>query len=71
MKFFLPLFVIMMLSVAASASTDIAGPMGFSLGFSGRFPLTGGMGIAPSPPASTCLGVIDATAHCPLPMLGM
>jgi hypothetical protein len=72
MKFWLPLLIIVFASMAASASTDIAGSIGAAIGFSGRFPIVGGMGVGSSPPPTGCgAGVIDASAGCPLPMLGM
>ncbi len=73
MKFWTALILILTLSVAASASTDIAGKFGAGrgLGFTGRMPLSGGWGSSGPPPVGCGTGVIDASAGCPLPMLGM
>lgn len=71
MKFMFPLLLLLALSAAASASTDIFGKFGSSTGFTGRFPIVGGIGPGGSTPPTGCAGVIDASAGCPLPMLGM
>jgi hypothetical protein len=71
MRFWLPLFFILGLSAIASAGSDIVGPFGHSPGFSGRFPIVGGIGPGGSGPPPTCLGAIDTSVGCPLPMLGM
>lgn len=74
MRYWLALIVIIGLSITASAGVDIAGKLGGNSGnlsFTGRFPLTGGIGSGSAPPASCGTGVIDASAGCPLPMLGM
>lgn len=74
MRFWLPLLIILGLSAAASAAndrSDIVGIIGHSLGFSGRFPLVGGIGTGGAAPVGCGTGVIDASAGCPLPMLGM
>ncbi len=71
MRYWTALLFIIGLSVAASASSDIAGKIGRSSGFTGRFPITGGIGSGGPPPAGCGTGVIDASAGCPLPMLGM
>lgn len=73
MRYWLALIFILGLSVVASAGTDIVGKIGAggSLGFTGRFPLSGGFGSGGPPPVGCGTGVIDASAGCPLPMLGM
>lgn len=70
MKFWLALLFIIGLSVASSAHTDIVGKIGRSSGFTGRNPVSGGIGSGSTPPVG-CAGVIDASVGCPLPMLGM
>ena len=71
MKFWLPVLFLVFCSMAASATTDIVGPFGYSKGFSGRFPIVGGIGPQNTGPPPMCgNGTIDASAGCPLPMLG-
>ena len=43
----------------------------FAAGFTGRFPIVGGIGIGGGGGGGGCQGVVDASAGCPLPMLGM
>lgn len=78
MKYWIALLLILGLSAASVAASDVAGPFGgtgnFYGGFSGRWPpLAGNIGNSGSgPPPTGCgTGVIDASAGCPLPMLGM
>jgi hypothetical protein len=74
MKFWFPLLLILALSAAASAATDIVGPFGPNTsfyGFTGRWPLVGGIGSGGAPVDPCSAGVIDASVGCPLPMLGM
>lgn len=75
MKYILALLFILGASVIASAGVDIVGKIGRSstnYGFTGRMPITGGIGSGSTPPPVGCgTGVIDAGAGCPLPMLGM
>ena len=73
MRFLLPWIILFALSAVASATTDVAGPFGSNssfFGFSGRFPLVGRIG-AGGGGGGGCAGVIDASAGCPLPMLGV
>lgn len=74
MRYILAFIFILGASVLASASTDILGKIGRGTpyGFTGRMPITGGIGSGSTPPPVGCgTGVIDAGAGCPLPMLGM
>lgn len=74
MKYWLALVLMLSLSIAASAGVDIVGKFGgngSNLSFTGRFPLTGGIGSGSPPPAGCGTGIINAGAGCPLPMLGM
>lgn len=67
MKYWLPLIIMLGMTVISSAATDIVGGLG--QGFTGRWPIAGIIGSGSSPPGS-CNGVIDASSGCPLPMLG-
>ena len=71
MKYLIALLLILITAVTASAMTDIVGLMGHSNGFSGRFPIVGGIGPGTVAPSNCGVGAIDASAGCPLPMLGM
>lgn len=75
MRLILPFLILLSLSLAASAASDISGPFGSNtalFGFSGRFPLAGRIGPGASGPPPSCgVGAIDASVGCPLPMLGM
>ncbi len=73
MRYWVALALIVALSAAASASTDIVGKFGAGggSGFTGRFPLTGGFGSGGPPPVGCGTGTIDASEGCPLPMLGL
>jgi hypothetical protein len=76
MKFWLPLAILIALSAAASAMSDVSGYFGgngnFYQSFTGRNPpLVGSIGQTGGGPPPTCAGVIDASVGCPLPMLGM
>ena len=70
MRYWLAAFVLIVLSVTASAGVDIVGKIGggHNFGFTGRFPLTGGIGSGSSPPSS-CDGTIDLSTGCVMPML--
>lgn len=76
MKFWLPLLLILAMSAAASATTDISGYFGgngnFYGGFTGRTPpLVGNVGNSgTAPPANCGTGVIDLSKGCAMPMLG-
>lgn len=70
MKYWLAAFLIIALSMTASAGVDIVGKIGggHNFGFTGRFPLTGGIGPAAAPPGG-CDGTIDLSTGCVQPML--
>lgn len=71
MKYWLAAFLIIGLSMTASAGVDIVGKIGggHNFGFTGRFPLTGGIGSGSSPPPASCDGTIDLSTGCVMPML--
>jgi hypothetical protein len=54
-------------------AATIAAAQAFGLGLGNRFGRLGASGQAGavSPPPAGCSGVIDASAGCPLPMLGI
>ena len=73
MKFWLPLLLILAMSAAASATTDISGYFGgngnFYGGFTGRTPpLVGNVGNVGG--GGGCTGTIDLSKGCAMPMLG-
>lgn len=70
MRYWTALIFIIALSVAASASSDIAGRFGKSTGFTGRFPITGGIGSGSAPPVGCGTGVINLSTGCTQPMFG-
>lgn len=74
MRYILALLFIVGASVMASAGADIVGNLGRTtpFGFTGKMPITGGIGSGSTPPPAGCgVGEIDAGAGCPLPMLGL
>lgn len=55
MRLFILICFALMIPVAAYAISDIAGKTGKQNGFSGRFPLTGGIGSGTPPPTGKIL----------------
>jgi len=61
MRYLIAIIIFLTTAVTASAMTDIVGYMGKSTGFSGRFPIVGGIGTGTPPPTGDIL-LVDGSS---------